>query len=136
MPSELPKVTAYVKSETRAALDAASKALGESRSKLVAELLDAAVPVLRAVTDAANVVASVGDMQREALAKLAGQLADEAAPLQGQADDLLARFLEAAGGAGGPDPRPSNTGVRIDENPENPRKTPPRGRGGKTGGKG
>jgi hypothetical protein len=75
-------------------------------------------------------------MQREALAKLAGQLADEAAPLQGQADDLLARFLEAAGGAGGPDPRPSNTGVRIDENPENPRKTPPRGRGGKTGGKG
>lgn len=110
MPSDLPKVTVYLKPETRAALDAASAALGQSRSKLVAELLDSAVPVLRAVTDAALVVASVGDMQREALAKLA----DEVAPMKGQADELLAKVIEVAGKTGeAADPRPSNTGVRI-----------------------
>jgi ABC-type transporter Mla subunit MlaD len=120
MPSELPKVTVYLKPETRAALDAASAALGQSRSKLVAELLDAAIPVFEAMTDAAKVLANVGDMQREALAGLASNLE----PLTGDAEQLLARFVEAtteatakAGGpeveAGGPDPRASNRGVRI-----------------------
>jgi hypothetical protein len=132
MPSELPKVTAYIQPETRAALDAASKALGESRSKLVAELLDAAVPVLRAVTDAANVVANVGDMQREAMAKLA----DEVAPMKDQAEDLLSQFLEATNKLGSPDPRPSNTGVRISTDPHDSGKSPSPGTGGKTGGKG
>lgn len=136
MPSDLPKVTAYVKPETRAALDAASEALGESRSKLVGELLDAAVPVLRAVTDAAKVVANVGDMQREALAKLAGELAEEAAPLEGQMNELLARFVEASGTGEGADPRPSNTGVRISTDPHDSGKTASPDTGGKTGGKG
>lgn len=136
MPSDLPKVTAYIQPETAATLDAASKALGQSRSKLVAELLDAAVPVLKAVTDAALVVANVGDMQREALAKLA----DEVVPMKEQADDLLARFVEAAQKAEAADPRPSNTGVRISGDPEKSAKSrgksSPRGTGGKTGGKG
>lgn len=93
--------------ETRAALDAASKALGQSRSRLVAELLDSAIPVLQAITDAALVVRDYGDMQREAMARAATEMEE----LTGSGQELQARVLDIMARLADRPPT-SNTGVR------------------------
>lgn len=108
MPSELPRVTAYIQPETRAALDAASEALGQSRSKLVADLLDSAVPILLAVTDAALVVRDHGDMQRAAMQRAA----DELSELTGSGEELQARVVEIMARLG-EKPPPTNRGVTF-----------------------
>ena len=107
MPSDLPKVTAYVSREACDVLDAASEALGQSRSRLVSDLLNSALPVLRAVTDAALVVKNANQMQRQALQGAAGDIAaftSQARGLEGQVIDLLGRVSG--------EPPTSNTGVR------------------------
>lgn len=108
MPSELPRVTAYIQPETRAALDAASEALGQSRSKLVAELLDSAVPILQAVTDAALVVRDHREMQREAMQRAAEEMAE----LKVSSEDLQARVVDIMARLG-EKPPPTNRGVTF-----------------------
>jgi predicted DNA-binding protein len=109
MPSDLPKVTAYVSADTRDRLDRASRALGQSRSALVGELLEAAMPMLDVLADAAITVRLRGEVQREAFAKAA----DEMRPLTHQGQDLMQQMIELVTAASGEGPPPSNTGVRI-----------------------
>lgn len=108
MPSDRPKVTAYITDEASAALSAAADALGQSRSRLVSDLIDSAIPVLQVITDAALVVKSAPERQREAMDDLAQQIA----PLSKQSEGLLGELLAIVGTrpAG---PPPSNTGVRT-----------------------
>jgi uncharacterized protein (DUF1778 family) len=110
MPSDLPRLTAYVTPETRAVLDEAAVALGQSRSHLVGELLDSAVPVLRALIDAAGVIRDAGQMQRDALRATA----DDIASITTQGESLQASVLDLMGrlAQDGQRPPPSNTGVR------------------------
>lgn len=108
MPSDRPKVTAYITAEASAALDDAARALGQSRSRLVAELIDAAIPLLRVTADAARVVSGASEMQREALAGLAGRMS----PVLEESEGLMTE-LAAIVGRWPDGPPPSNTGVRT-----------------------
>ena len=109
MPSGLPRVTAYVKPETLAALDAACKAVGRSRSSLVGELLDSSLPMMQAITDAALALHAAGQLQREAMAAAA----DELAAVTARADDLQGTVIDLLGRVAKPpasDPHPLTGG--------------------------
>jgi hypothetical protein len=106
MPTDLPKVTAYIDQASFDALAAASAALGTSRSRLVAELIQAAIPMLMVVTDAALVLKTRNERQREALAQAAEEMRPLGEQTEGLMDELLSIVSRMSEG-----PPPSNTGV-------------------------
>lgn len=108
MPSDLPRVTVYLPPETFDALDAAARAVGQSRSHFVAELVGAAVPVFGVLVDAANALKNAGEMQRAALRKTAEDLEPDVRDAQ----DALMRMLASVSDVASAKPPTSNTGVR------------------------
>lgn len=95
MASNLPRVTAYITPESRAALDAVSTALGESRSKFVGQLIEAAIPVMWGLVEAAEQLRTYDDRQRAALASIAADLE----PMKDEAESLMGRVLHLVGGS-------------------------------------
>lgn len=108
MASTLPRVTVYLQPDTHAALSAAADALGQSRSSIAAELLDAAVPMFEAVRDAALVVQRAPRLQRVALSKAAEDLERLKASLDDVQGSVLEMIRKAADAAD--DPRPVTRG--------------------------
>ncbi len=97
MPSDLPKVTTYLSHESFEALDAAATALGQSRSRLIAELVESSVPMLGVITDAARVLQTAGESQRAAMSKAA----DDLALVHTNVDALSAEVVRIIGAARG-----------------------------------
>jgi hypothetical protein len=106
MPTDRPKVTVYLDELSYDALSSCAAALGQSRSRLLRELVESAVPVFEVMTDAALTLKLAKGKQREAFSTLADDLASKTVA----SNALLADVVQLLGRPKEKTP-PSNTGV-------------------------
>lgn len=100
------RITVNLPMDVYEPLKAASDAMGVSMSAVLRDLAESAAPMLAVLEDAALAIRTAPAKHREML----GLLAEEMAGVHTDTDAMLAQVRQIA------DPRPSNTGVRNDEN--------------------
>lgn len=74
MATELIRVSAYVPADLADLIDGTAKALGQSRSAFIAELLESARPVFTVLIEASEVLTAAPESHRQALATVAEAL--------------------------------------------------------------
>lgn len=103
MATDRVRLVTYVDADLAAIVDETAAALGQSRSSMLAEVVQNAGPVLAVIRDMARDLAEAPERHREYLERFAASLR----PMADEASQGLAG-LEALAST----PAPSNTGVR------------------------
>lgn len=107
MPSTKKRITVYLDDDQYARIERFCEATGESRASAVAELIDAAAPMLERMIELAGALKAAPDDVRATFAGAAEQLEDRYAAITADAEDFWKTLESLAEGRG---PRPVTRG--------------------------